>query len=186
MESQVSRSSSIKQIVFIIILVIAVVFVVVGFVTNHKDKAGKIITNGDRAPEFRLSNSNGQMINLSDFRGKVVMVHFWATWCPPCVEEIPTLAYLTQQLAGSDFAMLPVSVDDGGARAVNSFLQQKGLSLPVLLDPDRATAGRYGTFKFPETYILDREGIVRYKLIGPGDWRDPAAIKIIKDLISSR
>jgi len=186
MEAQVSKSSSIKQIVFLIILVIAVVLVVVGVVSKHRENAGKIITNGDRAPEFRLPNLNGQMINLSDFRGKVVMVHFWATWCPPCVEEIPTLAYLNQQLTGSDFAMLPVSVDESGATAVNSFLQQKGLNLSVLLDPDRATAGRYGTFKFPETYILDREGIVRYKLIGPGDWRDPAAIKIIKDLMSSR
>jgi cytochrome c biogenesis protein CcmG/thiol:disulfide interchange protein DsbE len=185
MKSRFSRSS-IKQVVFLIVLVIAVVLLVVGFLSKHRENAGKIITNGDRAPEFRLPNLNGQIINLSDFRGRVVMIHFWATWCPPCVEEIPELADLNQQLAGSDFTMLAVSVDEGGAPAVNSFLQQKGLNLPVLLDPDRTTAGRYGTLKFPETYLLDREGIVRYKIIGPGDWRDPAVIKIIKDLMSSR
>jgi len=186
MESRTSRNGRMKQVVFVGILAIAAVLVVAVFVSKHKGNSDKVITKGDRAPEFGLPNLNGQIINLSDFRGKFVMVHFWATWCPPCVDEIPTLAYLNQQLAGRDFAMLAVSVDEGGGPAVGSFLQQKALNLPVLLDPDRATAERYGTRKFPETYLLDREGIVRYKVIGPADWRDPDAIKILKDLISSR
>ncbi len=170
MELQVSKSSNMKQIVFLFILVVAVVLLVVAFIAKDNKSAGKIITTGDKAPEFKLRDMDGQFVNLSDFRGKVVMVHFWATWCPPCVEEIPTLAYLNQELAGTDFALLAISVDESGASAVGSFLRQKGLSVPVLLDPDRATAAHYGTFKFPETYILDRAGIVRYKIIGPEDW----------------
>jgi cytochrome c biogenesis protein CcmG, thiol:disulfide interchange protein DsbE len=186
MQSQASKSGSVKQIVFLIALVVAVVLFVVGFIAKDKKSAGKIITTGDKALEFRLPDMKGQLVNLSDFRGKIVIVHFWATWCPPCVEEIPTLAYLNQELAGGDFAMLAISVDEGGAKAVGSFLKQKGLNVPVLLDPDRATSARYGTFKFPETYILDREGIVRYKIIGPSNWRDPLAAKLIKDMMASR
>ncbi len=186
MESQVSKNSSMKQIVFIIVLVFAVVLFVIGFIAKDRKDIGKIVTTGDKAPEFRLPDMNGQIVNLSDLRGKVVMIHFWATWCPPCVEEIPMLASLNQQLTGTDFAMLAISVDEGGAPDVGSFLQKTGLSVPVLLDPDRATASRYGTFKFPETYILDRGGIVRYKIIGPGDWRDPSAVKLLKDMIAAR
>jgi peroxiredoxin len=186
MQSQTSKSGSVKQIVFLIALVVAVILFVVGFIAKDKKSAGKIITTGDKALEFKLPDMKGQLVNLSDFRGKIVLVHFWATWCPPCVEEIPTLAYLNQELAGGDFAILAISVDEGGAKAVGSFLKQKGLSVPVLLDPDRATAASYGTFKFPETYILDREGIVRYKIIGPSNWRDPLAAKLIKDMMASR
>jgi len=186
MESRFSKNSSMKQIVFFIVLVVAVVLIVVGFIAKDRKSVGKIITKGDKAPEFRLPDMNGQIVNLSDLRGKIVIIHFWATWCPPCVEEIPTLDYLNQQLAGSDFAMLAISVDENGAQGAGPFLKQKGLNVPVLLDPDRAVAMRYGTFKFPETYILDRAGIVQYKIIGPGDWRDPSVIKLLKDMIASR
>jgi cytochrome c biogenesis protein CcmG, thiol:disulfide interchange protein DsbE len=186
MKLQVSKNGSVKQIVFLIVLVVAVVLFVVGFITKDRKSVGKIITTGDKALDFRLPDMNGQLVNLSDLRGKIVLVHFWATWCPPCVEEIPTLAYLNQELAGGDFAMLAISVDEGGAKAVGSFLKQAGLNVPVLLDPDRATAAHYGTSKFPETYILDREGIVRYKIIGPRNWRDPLAAKLIKDMMVKR
>jgi len=186
MESHVSKSGSVKQIVFLIVLVAAVVLFVVGFIAKDKKSAAKIITTGDKALEFRLPDMNGQLVNLSDLRGKIVLLHFWATWCPPCVEEIPTLAYLNQELAGRDFAMMTISVDEGGAKAVESFLKQKELNIPVLLDPDRITATRYGTFKFPETYILDRDGVVRYKIIGPSNWRDPSAAKLLKDMMASR
>ena len=185
MKSQASKSGNVKQIVFLIVLVIAVVLFVLGFIAKDMKNARKIITTGDKALEFKLPDLNGQLVNLSDLRGKIVLVRFWATWCPPCVEEIPTLAYLNQELAGRNFAMLAISVDEGGAKAVGSFLRQKGLNVPVLLDPDRITATRYGTFKFPETYILDREGIVRYKIIGPGNWRDPSTAKLLKDMMSS-
>jgi cytochrome c biogenesis protein CcmG/thiol:disulfide interchange protein DsbE len=186
MESHVSKKSSLKQIVFFIVLVVAVVLFVVGFIAKDKKSGGKIITKGDKAPEFRLPDMKGQIINLSDLKGKVVIIHFWATWCPPCVEEIPTLSYLNEQLAGTDFVLLAISVDENGAQGVAPFLKQKGLNLPVLLDPDRVIASRYGTFKFPETYILDRAGIVQHKIIGPADWRDPSAIKLLKDMIASR
>lgn len=175
-----------KQTVLLALIVVAIAAVVVAAVLKNRKVEHKIIEIGDRAPAFRLPLLNGKQAGTADFRGKVVMVHFWATWCPPCVEEIPTLAALYQSLIGKDFEMLAVSVDEGGAAAVSSFLQQKGLAVPVLLDPDHAIASSYGTFKFPETYILDRQGIVRGKVIGARDWRDPEALRAITALIDAK
>ncbi len=180
------EAKSTKHIIFLVVIVLLVSLFVAGYIVKDRRGDRKIITNGDPAPEFRLQALSGQYVSLSDLRGKVVMVHFWATWCPPCVEELPTLAKLYQEFIGRDFVMLAVSVDEGGAKAVTSFLQRNGLNIPVLLDPDRITAGRYGTFKFPETYLVDREGVVKYKVIGPRDWRDPAALQLLQNMIAVR
>ena len=85
--------------------------------------------------------------------------------------------------AGRDFELLAVSVDEGGVDRVTSFMKKNGLTLPVLLNPGGSVAKSYGTFKFPETYLLDRSGIVRYKVIGPADWSHPENVKAIRDMI---
>ncbi len=175
-----------KQIAFLVILVVIVLVFGASFFLKVKPSAKKIITTGDRGPEFTLPALNGRSVSLSDFRGKIVMVHFWATWCPPCVDELPTLDKLNQSLAGKHFEMLAVSVDEGGADTVMSFLQRNNLKVPVLLDTSHTVSSQYGTYKFPETYILDREGIVRYKVIGPRDWRDPAALQLLQNMVASR
>jgi peroxiredoxin len=186
MSADNNKKGSNKQIVFLTILVVVVLVFGASFFIKVKPSANKIITTGDRGPEFTLPAPNGRSVSLSDFRGKVVMVHFWATWCPPCVEELPTLAKMNQSLAGKDFELLAVSVDEGGADAVTSFMQRNNLNVPVLLDTSHAVSSQYGTYKFPETYILDREGIVRYKVIGPRDWREPAALQLLQNMIASR
>ncbi len=185
--AEAANSGKTKQIIFLVVIVLIVAVAAAGFIAKGR-KAGhtKVIQTGDQAPDFRLSSLDGRQIRLADLRGKVVMVHFWATWCPPCVEEIPNLAKLPGELGSGDFEMLLVSVDDGGAGAVAPFMQKKGINLPVLLDPDRSTAALYGTFKFPETYILDRQGTVRFKVIGPGNWTDPAAVRTLQEFIASK
>src|SRR5512144_790820 len=151
-----AKSGSTKRILFLFVLIVAVAIVVAGYVVKDRKAPKKIITNGDPAPDFRLTSTDGRTISLADLRGKVVMVHFWATWCPPCVEEIPSLDRLNRSLGGQDFAVLAVSVDEGGAPAVSDFLKRQGLTLPVLLNPDRSVATSYGTLRFPETYLIDR------------------------------
>ncbi len=180
------KNSSKKQILFLGILVLLIVLFVVGYVAKHRPIGKKIITTGDRAPDFRIPAPDGRFFSLSDFKGKIVMVHFWATWCPPCVDELPLLAKLYPQLAGKDFEMLAVSVDEGGANAVTAFMGQHSLHIPVLLDPDRSVAGLYGTYKFPETYIIDRQGIVQYKVIGPHDWMDPGTVQMLRNMIAQK
>jgi peroxiredoxin len=179
-------SGSIKKIVFLAVLVVLIAVFIGGYLVMDRTTGNKIITTGDRAPEFRLQKMDNGYLNLSDLRGKVVMVHFWATWCPPCVEEIPTLDRLYHSVIGKDFEMLAVSVDEGGAGAVAPFIQKNRLNVPVLFDPGREVAGQYGTYKFPETYIIDRQGIVRYKAIGPRDWTDPSNIQILRNIIEAR
>ena len=172
-----------KKIVLPVILVLLALIGLLYGVTHKGGNGTKIVKEGDRAPEFSLPSLGRGMLNLSAFRGKVVMVHFWATWCPPCVEEMPVLEQLYRTMAGSDFEILAVSVDEGGPDVVGPFTMRNKLTFPVLMSPDRSTASRYGTFKFPETYVLDREGIVRVKAIGARDWMHPENVRLIKELI---
>ncbi len=174
-----------KGIVLAIFIAAGVLFLLILFAKTGP-RGSKIIQEGDAAPGFQLTSLDGKQISLSDFRGKIVMVHFWATWCPPCVEEIPTLDRLYHNLADKDFVLLAVSVDEGGAGAVSSFLQRNRLTLPVLLDPSHSVSSLYGTFKFPETYLVDRNGKVRYKVIGPQDWTAPESIRVISDMIAGK
>ncbi len=172
-----------KKASLLIILVILAVIGALFFFGEHGGRRVPLAREGEPAPEFSLPSLDGGTVDLASYRGKVVMVHFWATWCPPCVEEIPTLDRLARRFAGTDFRLLAVSVDEGGADAVRAFLKRNELSLQVLLDPDRGTAARYGTFKFPETYIVDRRGILRYKAIGARNWMHPENIKIVQELL---
>jgi peroxiredoxin len=175
-----------KQKALIVIIVSLAVVGALFFVGQNSGQRTRIIREGDRAPEFRLSSLDGKAVDLSSSRGKVVMVHFWATWCPPCVEELPTLERLYTEYAGKDLEILAVSVDEGGAGAVVPFLRKNGFSLPVLLNPDQSVSKAYGTFKFPETYLVDREGIVRKKVIGAVDWMSPSAREIIQAMLGKK
>jgi peroxiredoxin len=179
-------ASSAKQMTLLAIFILLIAFVVISLFVRGGVKDGKVISNGDRAPEFSLQALDGRTVSLAEFRGKVVMVHFWATWCPPCVEEMPTLEQLSRLLRARDFEILAVSVDEGGAGAVAAFMQRNGLSIPVLLDPARSIAKLYGTFKFPETYVIDRQGVVRYKAIGPRDWTVPSNMNSVRELLETR
>lgn len=168
---------------------IIAVLAAIGFLLFYGQNSGqrvKIIREGDQAPEFRLSALDGKAVSLSSYRGKVVMVHFWATWCPPCVEELPTLERLYRSYFGKDLEILAVSVDEGGAGAVGQFMQRNKFALPVLLNPDQSVARSYGTLKFPETYLIDRDGIVRRKIIGAADWTSPAVQEIIRAMVGTK
>ena len=178
-------SGNVKKIVFLVVLVVLIVIFIAGWFVMDRPTGNKAITSGDRAPEFRLKTLEGGTVSLADLRGKVVMVHFWATWCPPCVEEIPTLDRLYRSLAGKDFLMLAVSEDESG-EAVVSFIQQNKLNLPILMDTGSDVARLYGTYKLPETYIVDRQGVVRYKAIGPRDWTDPLNMQVLRNIIEAR
>jgi peroxiredoxin len=178
-------NSAAKKGVVLAILIAAVGICLAFILLKPGTRGAKIITEGDGAPEFALTAVDGRTIKLSDLRGKVVMVHFWATWCPPCVDEIPTLDKLYRAMFGKEFELLAVSVDESGAAGVVPFLQRNRLVLPVLLDQDHGVAKRYGTFKFPETYILDRNGIVRFKIIGARNWADPGLVQELQRLVAA-
>ena len=122
------------------------------------------------APDFGLSNLAGDYVKLSDYRGKVVFLNIWATWCPPCREEMPSMESLYLKLKGRKFEMIAVSIDRDGEKVVRPFAKKYGLTFPVLLDPDNKTYRLYGLTGVPETFILDQSGVVIHKIIGPQNW----------------
>jgi cytochrome c biogenesis protein CcmG/thiol:disulfide interchange protein DsbE len=136
---------------------------------------------GDRAPDFTLPSLEARPISLHDFRRGVVVLNFWATWCPPCVEETPSLKRFADELQGSGVAVIGVSVDQD-AQALERFVSKAQLGFPIARDPDQAVASRYGTFKFPETYIINSQGRIVRKVIGAVDWQDPRIVAYVRGL----
>ena len=130
----------------------------------------------NRAQLFRSRLSSAK-VDLKSYQGQVVLVNFWATWCPPCVEETPSLVDFADKLKSSGVVVLGISVDDN-ASALHHFVQANHISYPIGRDPDRALAAHYGTYQFPETYILDRHGKLAEKIIGPTDSERPTATKL--------
>lgn len=142
----------------------------------------RVVTAGDRAPDFTVTADNGQRVSCSQFGGKVLVLNFWATWCPPCVEEIPSLNEFQKQMAGSGVVVLAVSVDRN-EQAYRQFLQKAGVSFLTARDPEATLSTRYGTYKYPETYVIDRNRKVVQKIIGATNWTDPRMMSYIRSLL---
>ena len=142
----------------------------------------RVVSVGDRAPGFAVTTDSGKRITARDFGGKVLVLNFWATWCPPCVDEMPSLQAMAQQLAGKGVVVLGVSVDKNQAN-YQRFLQQAKIDFQTARDPEADISAEYGTFKFPETYVIDSDGRVRQKHIGPRNWLDADLVKSIESLL---
>lgn len=135
---------------------------------------------GKPVPDFVLKDVSGRLWQLSALRGNVAFVNFWATWCPPCREELPSMGSLARQLRGQPFQMLAILSNDDPVRADNLVRQAAGGSFPVLVDPESKIARAYGITGVPETFIVDRQGILREKIIGPFDWNSKPARQMIE------
>ncbi|GFO56595.1 thioredoxin [Geomonas sp. Red276] len=138
---------------------------------------------GNLAPDFTLKDLSGREVKLSSLRGKVVLVNFWATWCPPCREEIPSMVQLNKTMQGKPFQMLCCSIDEGGKDAVETFFKKSGLTLPALLDTDGKVAKRYGTTGVPETFVVDTKGVILKKVVGAMDWNSPQVMAAFDELM---
>jgi len=134
---------------------------------------------GQRAPDFSVRDSD-RSVHLADIKDKVIVLNFWATWCPPCVEEIPSLAVMQSQLQDR-VQVVAVSIDED-PEAYHRFLQEHGIQFLTVRDPQRKSPDLYGTFGWPETYIIDRRGIIRRKFIGAVDWTNPDMLEYLKTL----
>ena len=141
-----------------------------------------LVVEGSPAPDFTLRRLDGKMVSLSDYKGKVVFVNIWATWCGPCREEMPSMEKLYQELKGEAFEILAVSIDVSGAKAVAPFMEEYKLSFPALLDPGGTIKRLYSITGVPETFIVDKQGIIASKIIGPRDWAKPEVVRLLRDL----
>ena len=141
------------------------------------------LKTGGAAPEFTFPGIDGKMVSLSDYRGNVVLVNVWATWCPPCVDEMPSMQKLYQELKGEKFEILAVSIDALGTKAVAPFMKKFNLSFPALMDPDGSIQTLYQTTGVPESFIVNQQGILIKKIIGPRDWAAPEFIDFFRELL---
>jgi cytochrome c biogenesis protein CcmG, thiol:disulfide interchange protein DsbE len=142
----------------------------------------RIVETGDRAPRFAVTTDKGRQITPRDFGGKVLVLNFWATWCPPCIEELPSLETMAKQLGAEGVVVLGVSVDKN-QQLYQDFLNRARVSFETARDPEASISSEYGTYKYPETYVIDKDGRVRQKYIGPRDWTEPAVMQSIRALL---
>jgi len=144
-----------------------------------------VVKVGDEAPNFQLRDLAGNMVSLSQLRGKVVLVNFWATWCGPCRIEMPAMEQLYRSFSRKDFEILAVSTDPQGAAVTRPFQQEMGFTFPILHDAEYRIGLMYGARSLPMTFMVDRNGIVRQKVPGARDWGGPDARELIQALMKS-
>lgn len=137
------------------------------------------------ATPFRLEDIDGGSVDLESHRGQVVLVNFWATYCLPCVEEMPSLERLWREGRDRGLVVVGISIDDEPG-VVKRFRGQHRLSFPVAHDAGKLVASRYGTDKVPETYVISRSGELRAKVVGAVDWMAPPQRSLVETLLGER
>lgn len=141
-----------------------------------------VVEAGDTAPRFKITTDDGRTISRGDFGGKLLVLNFWATWCPPCRQEWPSLDAMQRTLASQGVVVIAISVDKD-EKQYREFVQQTKPAFKTVRDPEAEISADYGTFKYPETYIIDREGKVREKMIGAENWMSPALLDRLKQYL---
>lgn len=165
-------------------LVLAFVAGLIALFVHPDYRQGEPSLRGRAAKDFSFT-LNGKSEHLSDLRGKVVIVDFWASYCQPCVEEAPSLNKLEEHIAPLGGTIIGISFDEDESSYEN-FLQAFSVNFPTFRDPSRQIAASYGSSMIPETYIVDREGRIQRKLIGAQDWTSPDMLSFIDSLLNQK
>lgn len=165
-----------------VVVVVGLAFAYVHLAENK----GYALRKGSVAPSFRLPALAGGEVDLASYRGKLVVLNFWATWCPPCVQEMPSLERLHRTLGREGLVVLTVSADEDEAE-LRRFVSEHALTLPVLRDPGgRVAASSYHTTGYPETFTLDGTGVILEHVVGPAEWDAPEALAHFRALLGTR
>jgi peroxiredoxin len=182
-----ARKVNIQSILLIFLIIFGIgIIVLLQTKDSYFDLSGKSrINKGVPAPEFTLPGLDGNMVSLADYKGKVVLLNIWATWCPPCVAEMPSMEKLYQELKDEDFEILAVSIDVTGSEIVAPFMKKHKLSFPALTDTQGTIKDLYQTTGVPESFIIDKDGMIAEKVIGPREWATPDVINYFRNLIQT-
>jgi peroxiredoxin len=148
------------------------------------DCGGPISLSAERspAPDFTLPDMSGKSVSLSDFHGKAVFLNVWATWCAPCRREMPDIQSLARKMNPEQFVVMTVSVDQGGREDVATFFRGRRLDIPTLLDPEGRIAKLYGVTGYPETFLIDKQGRMVERFIGPRHWLKSRFMELFRSL----
>jgi len=142
------------------------------------------IRDKKKAPDFYLEGLHGEKVHLNALKGKIIFLNFWATWCGPCKEEMPSMEALHQRYKERDFVFLTISVDYGGPERVRKFIEKHHYRFPVLLDPTGKTLDLFEVNKIPATLILDKKGKMIGRVIGPRNWNSPEVSLLIDQMLN--
>jgi peroxiredoxin len=149
---------------------------------DQQDQGPRI---GRALADFTLPNLQGQPVRLADLRGKVIFINVWATWCQPCLEEMPAIQRLYDQLHERGLEVLAVSIDALGKQVVEPFVRKYQLTFPILLDAKGVTERLYRTTGVPESFIVDKRGMLVEKVVGPRDWVHPHLRTMFERLLAT-
>ena len=158
-----------------LLAVVAMAALLAGSGCDRNDRPQQL---GTPAPQFTVTDAQ-HTVSLAQMRGHVVLLNFWASWCGPCLEELPSLEALHHSMP--DLNILGVSIDEDTS-AYSRFLVAHKVDFPTVVDPTQHSNGLYGTFRPPETFVIDRNGIIRRKFIGPQDWTSPEIVNFLRRL----
>jgi thiol-disulfide isomerase/thioredoxin len=170
-----------------LIFSLMMVLISLGFTACTKTETAKapaVAQEKKPAPEISvIAIATGASLKLSELKGKVVLLNFWATWCPPCREEIPSMMKLVSAMNGKPFQMVAVSIDEGGKADIEAFFKQSGFMLPTYLDPTGASSKAYGITGVPESFVIDKQGVIVKKVIGGLAWDSPEVASFLDGLM---
>ncbi len=170
----------------LIFVAVTVLVIILSFTLNDSslEFSNQVAIEGDiPAPDFTFPGLDGKMVSLSDYKGKVVLVNIWATWCPPCIAEMPSMEKLYHKFKGENFEILAVSIDETGLKAVAPFMKKTRLTFPALIDSKGAIKSVYRITAIPESFIVDKQGLLIKKIVGPLDWASPQVFRFFSSLI---
>jgi len=135
------------------------------------------------APEFQLPGLLGEEgLTLDDYKGKFVLLNFWATWCPPCLEEMPSMETIHQLYKDKNFTVVAISSDEGGKKDIDPFIDKLGVTFPILMDSDKAVSSVYGAVNLPLSFILNPEGQVIAGSEGAREWASEEAMSVLEEM----
>ncbi|HLK62439.1 MAG TPA: TlpA disulfide reductase family protein [Bryobacteraceae bacterium] len=170
------QSVKIDRLLRVSILVLAAVLIYVIYAGIHE----RVVVAGDSAPEFTITTDSGKTVSIPNFGGKILVLNFWASWCPPCIDETPGMSRFAQEMASKGVVVLGVSVDKD-EKAYRTFLQK--FQPAFLTARELKTHEQYGTFMYPETYVIDTNGKVLRKWAEEVDWLSPDTINYFNSIL---
>lgn len=140
------------------------------------------LKEGMEVPDFRVYNLEGKAFTKSNFKGKIIVVNFWASWCPPCIEEMPLFVEIKKRYQESGIELVLANVGEN-VDDIRNFIDKNKFAISVYRDPNKEASRMFGTYKYPETYIIDQDGILRKKIIGSITWRKEEVLNYLDGII---
>lgn len=167
-----------------LILIIIIAGILIVFFAVRPTYPPKLAEIGSELPDFELAGPDDSRIRLSEMKGSVVFVNFWATWCASCLDELPSIERLHRSFAGDGRLRVVTILFKDNMNTASRFMMQNGYSFPVYFSKDESAAKSFGITGVPETFIIDKKGILRDKVIGPAEWDSPQALQAFLSLVN--